>query len=609
PRRRTRATIARERGLEPLAEFLWRQELAGGDETAIAAKFINLEQGVPDVEAAMAGARDLCAEQVAEDASLRGLARRLAERKAQLRSDVLASKRSQRTKFDDYYAHQEPLLSAPSHRVLAMFRGEAEEVLRVRLVFPTAEITAALSAQVVRRSRALFAAHLEAAVEDGWTRLMAPSLENELRGELKERSDRAAIEVFAENLRHLLLAPAAGTRRVVALDPGLRTGIKVAVLDGTGQLLETATLYTERSADERARATTEFAALLASHQPELVAVGNGTGSREAEAFVRSAMSDGLRLPMVSVSEQGASVYSASATARSEFPDLDVSLRGAVSIGRRLQDPLGELVKIDPKSIGVGQYQHDVDQSGLKKRLGEVVDSCVNAVGVDVNTASAQLLEHVSGIGPAVARRIVEHRDRRGVFGSSAALLEVSGLGARMFEQAAGFLRVKGAEPLDDSAVHPERYPVVQRMARDLGVEVVSLVGNPELVRQIDWRRYVEGELGEPTLRDILGELEKPGRDPRGDFSAPSFREDLQKLSDLREDMVLEGVVTNVAAFGAFVDVGVHQDGLVHVSQLSTRFVKQASEVVKVGDRLTVKVLSVDLERKRLSLSVKALQSD
>jgi protein Tex len=392
---------------------------------------------------------------------------------------------------------------------------------------------------------------------------------------------------------------------VIALDPGLRTGIKTAVLDGTGRVLETATLYAERGAQERARALAAFAGLVARHRPDLVAVGNGTGSREAEAFVREALS-GEGPPAVSVSEQGASVYSASETARAELAGLDVSLRGAVSIGRRLQDPLAELVKIDPRSIGVGQYQHDVDPGALRKKLGQVVDSCVNAVGVDVNTASPQLLEHVSGVGAALARRIVEHRERAGPFPSRAALRAVGGLGARTFEQAAGFLRVRGQQPLDDSAVHPERYGVVERMAADLGVDVRRLVGSAGLVRRVDWRRYVEGDLGEPTLRDILAELERPGRDPRGDFTPPAFRDDLRTLEDVRAGMVLQGVVTNVTAFGAFVDVGVHQDGLVHVSELSERFVRDPAEVVRVGDRVTVRVLSVDLERRRLGLSMKGV---
>ncbi|HYW24396.1 MAG TPA: Tex family protein [Terriglobales bacterium] len=604
PKRRTRATIARERGLEPLADLLWRQQ-AGGEPGAAVAPFVDAEKGVPDAAAALAGARDICAERVAESAPLRGLARRLAARAGRLRSDVVPAKRGERTRFEDHYGRQEPLSSAPSHRVLAALRGEAEGVLRVRLDFPDDEITETLVRQVVRRPAALLAGELEAAVRDGWERLLAPSLESELRAELKDRADRAAIEVFGQNLRHLLLAAPAGSRRVVALDPGLRTGVKLAALDGTGRVLESATLYSERSEGERRRAGAALLDLVARHRPDLVAVGNGTGSREAEAFVHAALAErGISLPVVSVSEQGASVYSASDVARDELPELDVSLRGAVSIGRRLQDPLAELVKIDPRSIGVGQYQHDVDAAALRKKLGEVVDSCVNAVGVDVNTASPQVLEHVSGVGPTLARRIVQHREREGAFASRSALKRVSGLGAKTFEQAAGFLRVRGGEPLDDSAVHPERYELVARMARDLGADVAALLGSPALVGRVDWRRYLSDDVGEPTLRDILGELEKPGRDPRGDYSAPAFRDDLRSLEDVREGMVLQGVVTNVTAFGAFVDVGVHQDGLVHVSELANRFVRDPAEVVRVGDRLTVRVLGVDLPRRRLSLSAK-----
>jgi uncharacterized protein len=608
PKRRTRAAIARERGLEPLADILWKQEGSRSEDRAARVRpFIQPEKEVPDLETALAGARDICAERVAEDAGLRRTARELCVQKGRLSSDIAPAKKGETTKFDSYAEHEEPLAQAPSHRILALLRGEAEEVLRVKLVLPDDEVKGVLSSRVVTRPQALFASELRAAVEDSWERLMGPSLESELRNELKERADRQAIGVFGDNLRHLLLSPPAGTRAVLALDPGLRTGVKAAMLDNTGALVDTATLYTERSPDERARAAKLFAALVQKHKPELIAVGNGTGSREAETFVREVLKAlSLQVPLVSVSEQGASIYSASEVAREEFPELDVSLRGAVSIGRRLQDPLAELVKIDPKSIGVGQYQHDVDQGLLKKKLGEVVDSCVNAVGVDVNTASPQLLEHVSGIGPNLAKKIVSHRSNKGRFSSRREILKVSGLGPKTFEQAAGFLRVHGPEPLDASAVHPERYAVVERMAKDLGVDVKALVGNPTLVKKIDPKRYLGPDLGELTLRDILAELEKPSRDPRGDFSAPSWREDLQKLEDLKEGMVLQGVVTNVTAFGAFVDVGVHQDGLVHVSQLATRFVKDPSEVVKVGDRLTVKVLGIDLARKRLALSVRAV---
>ncbi|MGC4116155.1 MAG: Tex family protein [Myxococcales bacterium] len=606
PKRRTRALIARERGLEPLADLMWKQD-GQGSADALAAKFVAPDKEVPDAAAALAGARDICAERVAEDAGLRSFARTVASGKGELTSKVTKAKKDERTKFESWYDYQEPLSKAAGHRVLAMLRGEAEDVLKVKLAFPDEGIVAGLSSRVVTRKASPWARELSEAVQDGWDRLLGPSLESELRAELKAKADREATEVFGQNLRHLLLAPPAGNKSVVALDPGLRTGVKLAALDGTGKVLGTTTLYTEKSAGERAEAASQLAALLKKLKPDLIATGNGTGAREAETFVREVLKAlDLKIPIVSVSEQGASVYSASEIAREEFPELDVSLRGAVSIGRRLQDPLAELVKIDPKSIGVGQYQHDIEEGLLAKKLGEVVDRCVNAVGVDVNTASVQLLEHVSGIGPSVAKKIVAHREKKGRFDSRAALRKVSGLGPKTFEQAAGFLRVRGGDPLDDSAVHPERYEVVEKMAKDLGVPVAKLVGNAAAVRTIDWRRYAEGELGEPTLKDILSELEKPGRDPRGDFTPPAFRDDVSRLEDVKEGMVLQGVVTNVTAFGAFVDVGVHQDGLVHVSQLAAKFVKDPNEVAKVGDKLTVKVVSVDLERRRMGLSVRAL---
>ena len=498
-----------------------------------------------------------------------------------------------------YYDHREPLAAAPSHRALAIFRGESEEVLNVRLRFPDEQIVAGLKARCNRPTP--LPVDREKAIEDGWKRLLSVSLEGELRGDLKERADLQAIEVFAQNLRNLLLAPPAGNRRVLALDPGLRTGIKVAMLDETGKLLETATLYSEKSAGERANAEKTLLRMLDAHRPDLIAVGNGTGSREAESFVRASSAT---VPIVSVSEQGASIYSASEVAREEFPDLDLSLRSAVSIGRRLQDPLGELVKLDPKSIGVGQYQHDVNQTLLRKKLGEVVEWCVNLVGVDANMASPQLLEHVSGIGPVLARRIVEHRNTHGAFASRKSLLDVRGLGARAFEQCAGFLRIRDGHPLDNSAVHPERYALVAAMAKDHGLPLHELVGNAEAADRIDWKKYATEDVGEPTLRDILAELKKPGRDPRGSFEPPKFRDDVQKLEDLREGMQLEGVVTNVTAFGAFVDIGVHQDGLVHVSQMAAKYVRDPHAVVRVGDRVNVRVVAVDAERRRIGLSMK-----
>ncbi|HYK02897.1 MAG TPA: Tex family protein [Thermoanaerobaculia bacterium] len=584
PKRRTRATMAKEKGLEPLADFVWgtgpRVEWTSDDD--------------------LAGARDICAERVAEDAALRKYARAMAWKDGVITTAVLSEKKETKSKFELYYDHREPLAHAPSHRLLAIFRGETEEFLNVRLRFPDEQIVAGLKARIKQPTP--LAQERDKAVEDGWKRLLSLSLEGELRAELKQRADAEAIEVFGQNLRNLLLAPPAGNRRVLALDPGLRTGIKAAMLDETGKLLETATLYSEKSANERASAQKALRRLIDTHKPDLIAVGNGTGSREAETFVRSVSP---AAPVVSVSEQGASIYSASEVAREEFPELDLSLRSAASIGRRLQDPLGELVKIDPKSIGVGQYQHDVHQPLLRKKLGETVDWCVNLVGVDANMASPQLLEHVSGIGPVLARRIVDHRNTGGAFRSRAALLEVRGLGARAFEQCAGFMRIRGAHPLDDSAVHPERYALVEQMARDHGLELKALVGNAQAADRIDWKRYVAGDVGEPTLRDIVAELKKPGRDPRGSFEPPKFREDVQKLDDLRAGMQLEGVVTNVTAFGAFVDIGVHQDGLVHVSQLANKFVRDPHTVVRVGDRVNVRVVSVDLDRRRIALTMKS----
>jgi uncharacterized protein len=585
PKRRTRATIAREKGYEPLANVMWE-----GDP----------KQRIDAPAEALAGARDICAERVAEDAALRKFAREKARREGVLTSAVVADKKELKSKFEMYYDHREPLAAAPSHRALAIFRGESEEMLSVRLRFPDEQIVMGLKSRCNRPTP--LPLDREKAIEDGWKRLLSVSLEGELRGDLKERADVQAIEVFAQNLRNLLLAPPAGNRRVLALDPGLRTGIKVAMLDETGKLLETATLYSEKSAGERANAEKTLLRMLDAHRPDLIAVGNGTGSREAESFVRAS---GATIPIVSVSEQGASIYSASEVAREEFPDLDLSLRSAVSIGRRLQDPLGELVKLDPKSIGVGQYQHDVNQTLLRKKLGEVVEGCVNLVGVDANMASPQLLEHVSGIGPVLARRIVEHRNAHGAFPSRKSLLDVRGLGARAFEQCAGFLRIRGGHPLDNSAVHPERYALVAAMAKDHGLALHELVGNAEAADRVDWKKYVTEDVGEPTLRDILAELKKPGRDPRGSFEPPKFRDDIQKLEDLREGMQLEGVVTNVTAFGAFVDIGVHQDGLVHVSQMAAKYVRDPHAVVRVGDRVNVRVVAVDAERKRIGLSMKA----
>ncbi|MCA8925526.1 MAG: helix-hairpin-helix domain-containing protein, partial [Planctomycetes bacterium] len=529
---------------------------------------------------------------------------RVAYERAALVSSAIKAKTQQPTKFEQYYRYREPLARAPSHRVLAIERGVSEGVLRAKLEPEEPERLQRQVEQRYRLGRSPFAEPLREAIADAFKRLVGPSLERSVRGVARERAEREAIEVFAGNLRNLLLAAPYGAKPVVGIDPGLRTGCKCVALAGTGKFLETCTVYPVR---DEARAAAELLAFVRRHAPAAVAVGNGTGGRETEALARRALKDaGLATLVVSVNEAGASVYSASEVAREEFPELDLTVRGAISIARRLQDPLAELVKLDPKSIGVGQYQHDVDQTLLQAKLREVVESCVNAVGVELNTASAALLSYVAGVGPTLAQRIVAYREAEGPFVSRAQLTRVKGLGAKTFEQAAGFLRVQGgSEPLDGSAVHPERYALVGRMARDLGVERAALVGSASQVRRIRIADYVSDEVGEPTLRDILSELEKPGRDPRERFEPPRFRDDLNSIEDLSPGLRLEGVVTNVTAFGAFVDLGVHQDGLVHISQLADRYVRDPHEVVKVGDRIQVRVLEVDLQRRRISLSARS----
>jgi uncharacterized protein len=610
PKRRTRAMMARERGLEPLAEILWAQApTVAGSREALAAPFVSAEKEVPDVEAAWAGARDIVAERISDSADARAALRAMALEQGVMGSRQLGEgNEPERLKFKDYFDFAEPAQKLPSHRVLALRRGEKEGFLRLRLDVDVDGCVGRLRALFVKNPRAPLARDFEAALLDAYERLLQPSIEMDVRTTLKERADAEAIRVFAENLRHLLLAAPLGGKRVLALDPGFRTGCKVVVLDATGRLLAHTVIYPHEPQRQLEAARREIAALCRQHTVEALAIGNGTAGRETETFARALKKEGL-LPegclVVSVNESGASVYSASEIAREELPDQDVTVRGAVSIGRRLQDPLAELVKIDPQSIGVGQYQHDVNQTALGKALDGVVESCVNGVGVEVNTASAKLLAYVSGIGPALAKNIVEHRAQHGPFGARRDLKKVARLGAKAFEQAAGFLRVRGAKnPLDASAVHPESYDLVERMAEDLAVPVAALVGKPELVRRIDIKKYIDDRRGEPTLRDIVSELEKPGRDPRQSFEETRFREDVTEIAHLQEGMVLDGVVTNVTAFGAFVDVGVHQDGLVHVSELAHRFVKDPAEVVKVGDRVKVRVLKVEKDRKRIGLSIK-----
>jgi protein Tex len=608
PKRRTRATVAKQRGLEPLADQMWGQGSA--DPAEQARIFVSPEKGVENADAALAGARDICAERIADQAVVRAQQREAFSRSGVVRVIKTKDYAQAVTKFDSYASFEQPVATIPSHRFLAIRRGEEEGVLKVAI-----EIDAQKAAddlihlQGIRQSNP-WGAHLGQAARDALKRLILPSVESDVRVDLKLASDRAAVDVFALNLRQLLLAAPLGAKTVIGIDPGQRTGCKLAVVDGTGKLLAHTVLYLVQGDSVLGQAKHELAVLCRAHAPHAVAVGNGTHGRETEAFVREALEEAgvAGVFVVSVNEAGASVYSASDMAREEFPDLDLTVRGAISIARRLQDPLAELVKIDPKSIGVGQYQHDVHQPLLARKLDEVVESCVNAVGVELNTSSVALLSRVAGLGASQARGIVKHRDQHGAFRSRKQLTDVAGIGPRTYEQAAGFLRVSdGEHPLDASSVHPERYDLVSAMARDLGVRLHALVGNPQLADSIDWRKYLSADAGEPTLRDILQELKKPGRDPRESFEPPSFRDDVRKLEDLREGMELQGVVTNVTAFGAFVDVGVHQDGLVHVSQLADRFVRDPSEVVKVGDKIRVRVLLVDLQRKRISLSARREQ--
>ena len=601
PKRRTRAIIARERGLGPLAEQIWSGIITDAGARDAALHFVDATKDVVDVDAALQGARDILAEQVAEDAGVRGWIRDVTRSKGAVKSGRASGRKEEVSKFSDYFDFREPLGTIPSHRILAIRRGETETELIWSIDAPVADITPRLQRDVIGTRRAT--ALLGQVADDAYNRLISPGIEVELRLELKTRADEDAIVIFGRNLEQLLLSAPAGEKTVLGLDPGFRTGVKVALVSKTGALQHTDTLYLH----QEDRFASAIRTIVARFKPELIAIGNGTASRETETLVRAALRE-LNPPtptVVVVSEAGASVYSASDVARAEFPELDVSIRGAVSIARRLQDPLAELVKIDPKSIGVGQYQHDVNQPRLRQRLDDIVESCVNRVGVEVNTASAQLLAYVSGVGPALAQSIVATRDAKGGFAARKELLDVPRLGAKAFEQAGGFLRVRGgSHPLDASAVHPERYTLVARMAKDLGVSLRELVGNETVLSRLDPTPYVSADVGLPTLHDIVAELRKPGRDPRESFIPPAFRDDVTEPKHLAAGMVLEGVVTNIVAFGAFVDVGVHQDGLVHVSQLSDRFVKDPNGVVQVGQRVTVTVQSIDLARNRIALTMK-----
>ncbi len=599
PKRRTRAEMAREKGLEPLAGWLMAQHQ--GSPEAKAATFVNEE--VPSADEALKGARDIIAEWVNEDAAARQAIRNIFTREAVITSKVVKGKEEEGEKFRDYFDFASPLSRCPSHRVMAIRRGEAEGFLRISISPEEERCIDRLTRRFVKNDSEA-ADHVENAVVDGYKRLLKPSIETEFANLSKEKADDEAIAVFAGNLRQLLLAPPLGQKRILAIDPGYRTGCKVVCLDEQGNLLHNETIYPHPPRNEVAKAANKVTKLVSAYRIEAIAIGNGNASRETERFVANLRYD-REVKLFVVSESGASVYSASKIAREEFPDYDVTVRGAISIGRRLSDPLAELVKIDPKSIGVGQYQHDVDPTKLKRSLDQTVESCVNQVGVNLNTASKHLLTYVSGLGDALARNIVEWRAENGPFRSRNELKKVPRLGEKAFQQCAGFLRVPNSEnPLDNSAVHPESYPVVKRMASDLNLPVQELMHNKPLIDTIDINRYKTETVGAETLTDILQELEKPGRDPRGEAKVLEFDPSIRVIGDLKEGMVLPGVVTNITNFGCFVDVGIKENGLVHISELANRFVSNPAEVVSLHQHVKVKVLSVDLERKRIQLSMK-----
>mgnify|MGYP006178858271 CR=1 FL=1 len=605
PKRRTRATIAKEKGLEPLALHLWGQE--NFDVRQAAAEYVDSTtgtiNGVANVPDALSGARDIISEWVSEDKVARREIRRLFWSQGTFSSSVVSGKREEAAKYRDYFEWEEPVMKVPSHRVLAMLRGEKESMLSVHISPPAVQAVAVLQ-EIFITGNTEASQEVRQAVQDRYKPLLEASMETEVRKEARIRAEDAAITVFADNLRELLLAPALGQKNVLALDPGFRSGCKLVCLDRQGRLLHNDTVYPHTGERGEREAGDKIVDLCRLYSVEAIAVGNGTAGRETEAFLRTLELD-PDITVVMVNESGASVYSASKVARNEFPDYDLTVRGAVSIGRRLMDPLAELVKIDPKSIGVGQYQHDVDQKALKDRLDDVVGSCVNNVGVELNTASSELLSYVSGLGPKLANAIVEYRNENGPFATRESLKKVPRLGPKVFEQAAGFLRIReGKNPLDASAVHPESYKVVQAIAKDLGQPLDQVVGNASISTQIDPNRYVTDKVGLPTLHDIIEELARPGRDPRQEFEPFSFADGINKMSDLTVGMKLPGIITNVTAFGAFVDVGVHQDGLVHISNLANKYVTNPADEVKVQQQVWVTVLEIDLERKRIGLSMK-----
>ena len=604
PKRRTRATMAIERGLEPLANEIQKQYSCNIEQ--LAAKYVNGEKGVNSTEEALAGARDIIAERVSENAQARNRIRSLFRKSAMLSSKVVKNKEEDAGKYESWFDWKENAMRAPSHRILALYRGEEEGMLRVHVLPEDDEPAYEVLERQFVSGRYESSEQVRMAVKDGYKRLLQPSIETEFYNLLKEKADKEAIRVFAENLRQLLLASPLGQKRILAIDPGFRTGCKTVCLDAQGQLLHNETIYPFTSVREERAAIAKLEALVEAFHIEAIAIGNGTAGRETEEVVKRCRFK-EKVIAVMVNENGASVYSASEVARREFPDYDVTVRGAVSIGRRLMDPLSELVKIDPKSIGVGQYQHDVNQTMLQESLNDVVVSCVNSVGVELNTASRELLSYVSGIGPSLADKIVDYRNRQGAFHSRQELKKVERLGDKAFEQCAGFLRVRESEnPLDRSAVHPERYELVKQMAADAGTTVQELMADKSLREKIDINRYVSGDCGLPTLQDIMKELDKPGLDPRARFEIFEFDKNVTRIEDVKEGMVLPGIVTNITAFGAFVDIGVHQDGLVHISQMANRRVNDPSEVVHLHQHVKVRVIEVDLRRHRISLSLKGV---
>ncbi|MBN2612707.1 MAG: RNA-binding transcriptional accessory protein [Bacteroidales bacterium] len=603
PKKKTRASVAREKGLEPLAQILMKQKEM--DIEARAAEFLNDQ--VETIEDALQAARDIIAEWVNENKRARDIIRNLFGREALISSKVIKGKDQEGIKYKDYFDFSEPLSKSPSHRLLAVFRGEEEGFLKVS-VEPDEEHAIEALESIFVKGYYDVSQQVRLAVKDGYKRLLAPSIETEFRQSAKEKADIEAIRVFAENLRQLLMAPPLGQKRVMAIDPGYRTGCKVVCLDAQGNLLHNETIYPHPPQNETGKAAKKIDTLVSQYKIEAIAIGNGTAGRETEKFIKFLRFD-RDLQVFIVNEAGASVYSASKVAREEFPDYDVTVRGAVSIGRRLMDPLAELVKIDPKSIGVGQYQHDVDQNKLKDGLDQVVESCVNAVGVEVNTASKHLLTYVSGLGPQLAQNIVDYRNENGPFKSREELKKVPRMGPKAFEQAAGFLRIReGINPLDNSAVHPESYYIVQKMARDMSAGIDDLLNKEELRGGIDIKKYMDEKVGIPTLKDIMNELAKPGRDPRTGIKIFEFAEGVFSIDDVKPGMELPGIVTNITNFGAFVDIGVKQDGLVHISQLADRFVKNPLDVVKLNQHVKVKVLEVDVERKRIQLTMKGLKN-